>query len=123
MFSGLGDFCALRWGELVALRRRDVDLEAGRIRVRGSVSELNSGKRIYKAPKSEAGKWSVAIPRSILPLVAAHTGNTLASQAGGARGVHAGLNSSENGRRPRGSEFTAYLGLRRVERATGIEPA
>ncbi|MFJ4519740.1 tyrosine-type recombinase/integrase [Streptomyces sp. NPDC088810] len=68
----LGAFCALRWGELVALRRRDVDLDAGMIRVRGSVSELNNGERIYKAPKSEAGKRSVAIPRSILPAVAAH---------------------------------------------------
>ncbi|MFI1762431.1 tyrosine-type recombinase/integrase [Streptomyces sp. NPDC020800] len=68
----LGAFCALRWGELVALRRRDVDLEAAMIRVRGSVSELNSGKHIYKAPKSEAGKRSVAIPRSILPVVVAH---------------------------------------------------
>ncbi|WP_374028543.1 tyrosine-type recombinase/integrase [Streptomyces sp. NEAU-sy36] len=68
----LGAFCALRWGELVALRRRDIDLDAGIVRVRGSVSELNSGKRIYKAPKSEAGKRSVAIPRSILPVVVAH---------------------------------------------------
>ncbi|MFD8393499.1 tyrosine-type recombinase/integrase [Streptomyces sp. NPDC059680] len=68
----LGAFCALRWGELVALRRRDVDLYAGMIRVRGSVSELNSGKQIYKAPKSEAGKRSVAIPHSIMPVVVAH---------------------------------------------------
>ncbi|MFF7367408.1 tyrosine-type recombinase/integrase [Streptomyces tricolor] len=68
----LGAFCALRWGELVALCRRDVDLEAGMIRVRGSISELNSGERIYKAPKSEAGKRSVAIPRSIMPIVVAH---------------------------------------------------
>ncbi|MYX93884.1 hypothetical protein GT045_03425 [Streptomyces sp. SID486] len=52
----LGAFCALRWGELVALRRRHVDLEAGMIRVRGSVSELNNGGRIYKAPKSEVGQ-------------------------------------------------------------------
>ncbi|MFG2457999.1 tyrosine-type recombinase/integrase [Streptomyces sp. NPDC048523] len=68
----LGAFCALRWGELVGLRRRDVDLEAGMIRVRGSIAELNSGKRIYKAPKSEAGKRSVAIPNSILPMVVDH---------------------------------------------------
>jgi integrase len=71
----LGAFCALRWGELVALRRRDIDLDAGMIRVRGSVSELNSGERIYKAPKSEAGKRTVAIPRSIMPTVKAHMDN------------------------------------------------
>ncbi|MFD5845581.1 tyrosine-type recombinase/integrase [Streptomyces chartreusis] len=68
----LGAFAALRWGELVALRRRDVDLDAGMIRVRGSVSELNNGERIYKAPKSEAGKRTVAIPQSIMPMVADH---------------------------------------------------
>ncbi len=49
-----------------------MDLDAGLIRVRGSVSELNSGERIYKAPKSEAGKRSVAIPRSVMPIVVAH---------------------------------------------------
>ncbi|RPF33486.1 phage integrase family protein [Streptomyces sp. TLI_185] len=42
------------------------------IRVCGSVWELNNGKWIYKAPKSEAGKRSVAIPRSIMPVVVAH---------------------------------------------------
>ncbi|MEU4032576.1 tyrosine-type recombinase/integrase [Streptomyces collinus] len=68
----LAAFCGLRWGELVALHRRDVALDTGMIRVRGSVSELNSGKRIYKAPKSEAGKRSVAIPRSIMPIVVTH---------------------------------------------------
>ncbi|WCH91614.1 hypothetical protein POD33_05475 [Streptomyces moderatus] len=68
----LGAFAALRWGELVALRRRDVDLDAGMIRVRGSVSELNNGERIYKAPKSEAGKRTVAVPQSIMPMVVDH---------------------------------------------------
>ncbi|WP_306334222.1 site-specific integrase [Streptomyces sp. KL118A] len=68
----LGAFCALRWGELVALRRQDVDLDAGMVRVRGSISELNNGERIYKAPKSEAGKRTVAIPKSILPVIVAH---------------------------------------------------
>ncbi|RSS70287.1 site-specific integrase [Streptomyces sp. WAC06614] len=68
----IGAFCGLRWGELVALRRRDIDLDARMVRVRGSISELNSGERIYKAPKSEAGKRSVAIPRSVMPAVVAH---------------------------------------------------
>lgn len=28
---------------------------------------LNSGRRVYKAPKSEAGKRTVAVPASIMP--------------------------------------------------------
>jgi integrase len=64
----LGAFCGLRWGELrMGLRRQDLDTERTEIRVRGSVSELNSGKRVYKAPKSEAGKRTVSISASIMP--------------------------------------------------------
>jgi integrase len=68
----LAAFCGLRWGELVALHRSDVDLEHGMIRVRGAVSELTSGKRVYKAPKSAAGKRLVAVPASVLPLLVTH---------------------------------------------------
>jgi integrase len=68
----LAAFCGLRWGELMGLRRQDLDTERTEIRVRGSVSELNSGKRVYKAPKSEAGKRTVSIPASIMPAVNVH---------------------------------------------------
>ncbi|MEU5252362.1 tyrosine-type recombinase/integrase [Streptomyces longwoodensis] len=68
----LAAFCGLRWGELVALHRSDVDLDHGMIRVRGAVSELTSGKRVYKAPKSAAGKRVVAVPASLLPVLDAH---------------------------------------------------
>ncbi|MBT3165692.1 site-specific integrase [Streptomyces sp. Vc74B-19] len=68
----LAGFCGLRWGELIALHRSDVDLEHGMIRVRGAVSELTNGQRVYKAPKSAAGKRLVAVPPSILPFVKSH---------------------------------------------------
>ncbi|MGW7420374.1 tyrosine-type recombinase/integrase [Streptomyces sp. NPDC054813] len=68
----LAAFCGLRWGELVALHRSDIDLEHGMIRVRGAISELTSGKRVYKAPKSAAGKRLVAVPASVLPFVVTH---------------------------------------------------
>ncbi|MDT3397210.1 tyrosine-type recombinase/integrase [Streptomyces sp. B1866] len=42
------------------------------IRVRGAVSELTNGQRVYKAPKSEAGKRTVAVPASVLPVVRTH---------------------------------------------------
>jgi integrase len=68
----LAAFCGLRWGELVGLRRRDLDTETGTIRVRRNVAELHSGKRLVKEPKSAAGKRTVAIPGVILPDVQTH---------------------------------------------------
>ncbi|MBV7697597.1 site-specific integrase [Streptomyces sp. TRM70350] len=68
----LAAFCGLRWGELVALHRSDIDLDHGMIRVRGAVSELTSGRRVYKAPKSAAGKRLVAVPASVLPFLDTH---------------------------------------------------
>jgi integrase len=68
----LAAFCGLRWGELMGLARQDIDAERLAVRVRGSVSELNDGSRVYKAPKSEAGKRTVAIPQSLMPAVVLH---------------------------------------------------
>lgn len=68
----LAGFCGLRWGELIGLRRRDLDMDAGTVRVRQSVAELRSGKRLNKAPKSEAGKRTVAVPAAIAPDVRSH---------------------------------------------------
>ncbi len=77
----LGGWCALRYGEIAELRRRDVDLKRGTIAVaRGvtwpSVRDPETGKLISKAvvgtPKSVAGLREVHIPPHILPAVEAH---------------------------------------------------
>jgi integrase len=68
----LAAFLGLRWGELIALRRRDVDVDSGRVRVRAAVTELGNGGRVTKLPKSEAGVRTVAIPAVILPEVRRH---------------------------------------------------
>ncbi|MFD9721371.1 tyrosine-type recombinase/integrase [Streptomyces sp. NPDC059076] len=62
----MAGFLGLRWGELVGLHRRDIDLEGHTVRVRRSVAELFNGKQEVKAPKSAAGKRTVAIPSAIL---------------------------------------------------------
>jgi integrase len=62
----LGALTSLRFGEFAALRRRDVDPDGGRLRVRRSQAELKHGRTIIKDPKSEAGKRSVAIPEIVL---------------------------------------------------------
>ncbi|MFE0625770.1 tyrosine-type recombinase/integrase [Streptomyces sp. NPDC058864] len=64
--------CGLRWGELVGLRRRDIDIDAGTIRVRRAVAELQSGQRLIKQPKSEAGARTVGIPAVIHAEVVSH---------------------------------------------------
>lgn len=48
-------FTGLRWGELIALRRCDVDLEAGSVRVPRRLAELDSGRLDVGPPKSAAG--------------------------------------------------------------------
>ncbi|WP_406344540.1 tyrosine-type recombinase/integrase [Streptomyces sp. NBC_00648] len=62
----MAGFLGLRWGELVGLHRRDIDLDHGSVRVRRAVAELANGQREIKAPKSAAGKRTVAIPAAIL---------------------------------------------------------
>ncbi len=61
----LATFTSLRFGELAALRRRDVDFAAGEVRVRRSQAELR-GQTVVKGPKSAAGKRTVAIPSVIV---------------------------------------------------------
>lgn len=68
----LAAFTGLRWGELIGLSRRDIDLDAGTLRVRRNVAELHSGQRLVKEPKSAAGKRTVAIPAVIATDLATH---------------------------------------------------
>jgi integrase len=48
----LAVFTSLRWGELVALRRADIDLEARAVNVRRSLTELPGGGYLFGPPKS-----------------------------------------------------------------------
>jgi integrase len=58
-------FGSLRWGELAALRRCDIDLRARTIRIERSLTELPGGGYLYGPPKSEAGKRRIAFPAHI----------------------------------------------------------
>lgn len=62
----------LRQGELLALRRRDVDLRAGVIKVRLKRQQLDSGEIIENEPKSEAGKRTVALPEPLIDELRMH---------------------------------------------------
>ena len=56
-------FTGLRWGELVALRPRDVDLDTGVVHVVRKFAELRNGERVPDRPKSDAGFRTVALPQ------------------------------------------------------------
>jgi integrase len=68
----LAVFGSLRWGELAALRRRDVDLKLGTVRVERSLSELPGGGYLFGPPKSAAGRRVVVFPAAIKPVLADH---------------------------------------------------
>jgi integrase len=67
----LASWCAMRFGELAELRRSDIDVTHGIIRVRRGVTRL-SGQTVVGTPKSIAGVRDVVIPPHLLPVVRAH---------------------------------------------------
>lgn len=74
----LAAFCSLRWGELAALRRADIDLRAHTVKVERTLDQLSGGGHSFGPPKSAAGHRTVIIPDLILTDLASH----LASHAG-----------------------------------------
>ena len=67
--AGLG---GLRQGELFGLRRRDLDLDKGVVRVRRKRLRLDSGEVIENETKSGAGQRTVALPDPVLKLLQRH---------------------------------------------------
>ena len=68
----LAVFGSLRWGELAALRRRDIDQDAGVVKVERSLTELPGGGYQFGPPKSAAGHRGIVIPAAIMPTVRHH---------------------------------------------------
>jgi hypothetical protein len=56
----LATFAGLRWGELIALRRHNIDLEACEIRIVETTAQLDTGRLQAETPKSRAGRRAVA---------------------------------------------------------------
>ena len=74
----LATFGSLRFGEVTALERRDVDLRAGTVEVRRAFVEVHGKGLVAGPPKSRAGRRKVAIPPSVVDAVRLH----LAEQSG-----------------------------------------
>jgi integrase len=67
----LASWCALRFGELTELRRRDIDIDERVIRVRRAVVRAGGHFQVT-SPKSEAGTRDVDVPPHLLPALRTH---------------------------------------------------
>ena len=72
----LAAWCGLRFGELVELRRKDVDLTNGVLHVRRGAVRVD-GTVIIGTPKTAAGIREVAIPPHLIPVLREHLGKTI----------------------------------------------
>ena len=63
----LATFASLRFGELAALHRGDIDLARCSVQVARSLVQMNDGKLFEDDPKSRAGRRVVSFPREIEP--------------------------------------------------------
>ena len=68
----LAAFASLRWGEKTALRRCDIDTQAGAVTIARQHVQLDTGGVVVTAPKSRASVRTVVIPAAILPAIRAH---------------------------------------------------
>jgi integrase len=68
----LAAWCGLRYGELAELRRSDIDLAAGMVRVSRGAVKLKGARWKVKGPKTPAGIRSVGIPPFLLATVVNH---------------------------------------------------
>ncbi|HEX6518839.1 MAG TPA: hypothetical protein VF070_02335, partial [Streptosporangiaceae bacterium] len=68
----LATFASLRWGEVTALTRADIDLKARTVRVRAAYVQRDSGPLVLGPPKSRAGRRTVGIPAAIVPDLEQH---------------------------------------------------
>lgn len=76
---------AIRPGEAVALRRQDIDLDAGTLTVSGTHSRVGRQPIAREAPKSKRGVRTLPIPEELRPWVArqiARAGNERALMGG-----------------------------------------
>lgn len=64
-------YSALRHGELIGLRRQDIDLKAGTIRVETQL-QRSGGKWLRKAPKSRAGRRTIELTPEVRTELARH---------------------------------------------------
>lgn len=103
---------SLRWGELLGLRRRDIDLDGGLIHVRQAVTE-RGGQVTVALPKNERTRI-VAIPTVLVDEMHTH----LDEQVGAA--MDAPVFTSERGGTPRRGNWRAVSRWPQAVQAAGL---
>lgn len=68
----LTTFASLRFGEVTALERRDIDLDAGAVEVRRAFVEVRGKGLVAGPPKSRAGLRRVGLPRAVVAELRKH---------------------------------------------------
>lgn len=68
----LAAWCGLRRGELMGLRRKDIDVSAMTVRVEQTVHQLKNGTLVVGPPKTEAGRRTVALPPHLVSDLVGH---------------------------------------------------
>jgi integrase len=106
-------FAGLRIGELIALRRKHVDLKTHSLTVAEQVVTLEGGRRVVTEPKTDAGRRVIALPQLVVDALAEHLGN----QDPGQEGPQALLFPAEDGDLLPGTTF--YKHWRRARHKLG----
>lgn len=100
----LAVFGSLRWAEVTAVRRSDVDIERGAVAVRGALSERSIGEMILGPPKSAAGLRTEWLPAPVIEQLRVHLDTHVEA------GDHAWIFSGTAGQPLRRSNFNKLVG-------------
>jgi len=77
----LATWCQLRRGELLGLRRCDVDVLHATVSVEQARTILDSGRSVVKAPKTKAGRRTIAVPGNVVEVLSDHLARFVAVEA------------------------------------------
>ena len=100
----LGCWCALRYGELAELRRKDVHLDEGVLRVERAVIRVK-GQYVATRPKTDAGVRDIHIPPFLIPALQHHLDTHVS------RGRDSLLFPASSGEHLHSSTFARQFGL------------